>query len=89
MKISIPTVKKFLRVLLSLLVTGFALASASVVEAQTNVIPTNPPPPVWEGSAAAGLTLTRGNSRTVLGTVNIQASRKTLYDELLLGGDAA
>ena len=29
----------------------------------------------WTGSVAAGLTFTRGNSRTLLGTVNVEADK--------------
>jgi putative salt-induced outer membrane protein YdiY len=45
--------------------------------------------PKWESSAAAGLTLTRGNSRTILATANIASQRKWADQEILLGGDAA
>ncbi len=39
----------------------------------------------WESSASAGLTLTRGNSDTLLGTLGINSSRKWPRDEVLLG----
>lgn len=42
----------------------------------------------WERSAALGLTLTRGNSRTLLFTGNILATYKTNRTELDLGADA-
>ncbi len=42
-------------------------------------------PPVWEKSAALGLTLTRGNSDTLLFTGSLQATRKAKEDEWLLG----
>jgi hypothetical protein len=48
-----------------------------------------PPPPHWESSAALGLTLTRGNSRTVLATANLQTQKKWSDHELLFGADAA
>jgi putative salt-induced outer membrane protein YdiY len=64
---------------------GLGLVGASLAQAQN--VPTNPPS-TWSGSAAAGLTLTRGNSRTVLTTANIQADDKWLAEELLLGADA-
>ena len=35
----------------------------------------------WESSAAAGLTLTRGNSQTLLFTAGLQTQRKTPTDE--------
>jgi putative salt-induced outer membrane protein YdiY len=47
------------------------------------------PPPAWEKSAALGLTLTRGNSDTVLFTGNVLGTRKSKVDEWTLGADAA
>jgi putative salt-induced outer membrane protein YdiY len=43
----------------------------------------------WEITAAAGVTLTRGNSDTVLGTANILGVGKWQRDELRLGADGA
>lgn len=65
---------------LHLLFTSAALAAISAVAADTNK---------WETSAAAGLTLTRGNSETVLGTVSINSARKRAQDEILLGAAGA
>jgi putative salt-induced outer membrane protein YdiY len=45
--------------------------------------------PKWESSAAAGLTLTRGNSDTVLGTINLSTARKWDQHELSFGSDVA
>ena len=42
----------------------------------------------WESVASAGVTLTRGNSETFLGTVGINAQRKWARDEILLGASA-
>ena len=39
----------------------------------------------WEGSVAAGVTLTKGNSDTFLGNITGTAVRKTPRDEILLG----
>lgn len=39
----------------------------------------------WETTAAAGLTLTHGNSETFLGTVTLDSKRKWEKDELLFG----
>ena len=44
--------------------------------------------PGWEKSAALGLTLTRGNSKTLLFTGNLQATRKSAENEWNLGADA-
>ena len=42
----------------------------------------------WEASAAAGATLTKGNSDTFLGTLSLSAVRKAQWDEVLLGASA-
>jgi putative salt-induced outer membrane protein YdiY len=42
----------------------------------------------WESSAAAGVTLTKGNSDTFLGTLSLSAVRKAERDEVLLGASA-
>lgn len=47
------------------------------------------PAPKWETSAAAGVTLTRGNSRTLLFTGNILGIRKWEKNEAQLGVDGA
>ncbi len=43
---------------------------------------------VWKTTAAAGVTLTRGNSETVLGTANINADKKWAKNEIGLGASA-
>lgn len=43
------------------------------------------PAPKWETTAAAGLSLTRGNSHTVLTTLGLDSKRKWDSDEALLG----
>jgi putative salt-induced outer membrane protein YdiY len=45
--------------------------------------------PTWEKSAAAGLTLTRGNSDTLLATASLLASKKWGPHEMNLGADAS
>ena len=47
-----------------------------------------PPPKLWDSVASVDLTLTRGNSRSFLGTVSVNTHRKWDTDELLLGGAA-
>lgn len=49
---------------------------------------TPPPPKGWETVASAGVTLTRGNSKTFLATVGLNAKRKWSHDEILLGASA-
>jgi len=48
-----------------------------------------PPKPKWESSAAAGITLTRGNSSTLLATLSATTDRKWSQNELSFGADAA
>src|SRR5262245_45740466 len=43
------------------------------------------PPKKWETSAAAGLTLTSGNSETFLATVTLDTRRKWTRDEFAAG----
>jgi len=72
----------------SALLALVAIGSALNLTAQTAVVPpaTNTAP--WESTAAAGLTLTRGNSKTLLATIDIGTQRKSKVDEILLGADA-
>jgi putative salt-induced outer membrane protein YdiY len=54
----------------------------------TNAI-VQPPKYPWESSIGAGLTLTRGNSSTLLVTANIGTHKKTPDNEFTLGADGA
>src|SRR5215469_12230485 len=45
-------------------------------------------PPKWTGAVSAGLTLTRGNSKTTLATFVGALDRKTEKDEWILGANA-
>jgi putative salt-induced outer membrane protein YdiY len=67
-----------------------AVASVLTASAQTttNQI-VQPPQYPWVSSAGIGLTLTRGNSDTMLATANIGTDKKTPDNEISLGGDAA
>jgi putative salt-induced outer membrane protein YdiY len=64
---------------LVLLAGVIAPHAADTIKAQTNK---------WEASAAAGITLTRGNSDTFLGNLTLNAARKAPRDEVLLGASA-
>ena len=74
----------------SLLAVG-ALALAALLAPTTNAqdkaptISTNPP---WVSSASMGLTLTRGNSKTLLFAADIKTERKGPKNELAFGADA-
>jgi len=46
-------------------------------------------PTAWKSSAAFGLTMTRGNSETVMGTLNLSTGKKWDQHEISLGADAA
>lgn len=64
-----------------------ALVAAHPVVAE-DAKPTEPPKPKWESVASVDLTLTRGNSRTFLGTATLNTQKKWAMDEILLGGSA-
>jgi putative salt-induced outer membrane protein YdiY len=76
---------------LHVLWSSFALVLGGAVSAQAQNAPTTPTiitnANPWTGSVAAGLTLTRGNSRTLLATANADAQRKWDANELLFGAD--
>ncbi len=65
---------------------AFLLAGTGAVRAEDATAVKAPSP--WTTSAAAGLTLTRGNSKTLLATANLGSERKTADDQVLLGADA-
>jgi len=62
-------------------------AALMFVPATNHVALTNRP--AWESSLAIGFTVTRGNSDTLLATANIQTHKKTAFNEITLGADAA
>ena len=71
---------------------GIAVAlSAAHIGTRTShgqaAAPAPPPVPKWEKSAALGLTLTEGNSDTLLVTGNLLASRKGERNEISFGVD--
>lgn len=51
-------------------------------------VPAAPPKTPWETTAAAGLTLTRGNSETILGTLTLDSKRKSDKNEFSFGAAA-
>lgn len=68
------------------------VACSMTVQAQetpTSAPPDEPKKSQWEASAFMGATLTRGNSKTLLVTGNIQGLRKWDKNELRLGADGA
>src|SRR3954467_14948746 len=77
--------KMKLRTLIAVLTMTFVTAATAFGDAPvTSATTTNPP---WDVSAAAGLTLTRGNSKTLLFTANLQGAKKWDQNELGLGID--
>lgn len=66
---------------------GLAISSGLAADATVN---TNEAPKKirWDTSATLGATLTRGNSRTLLVSGNIQSTRKWDQNEINLGADA-
>jgi putative salt-induced outer membrane protein len=66
-----------------------AAAAAQAAEATNKVDKAEQKPPSWTGSAALGLSVTSGNSDSVLVTGNINAARKWEQNEVLLGLDGS
>jgi putative salt-induced outer membrane protein YdiY len=64
-----------------------ALAQATPPPAPTAAEPAEKVP-AWETSASLGLTLTRGNSETLLFTANVLSEKKWDQNEVRLGADA-
>jgi putative salt-induced outer membrane protein YdiY len=73
---------------IALLITaGLVAGSHGRAFAQTQ--PQPPPPPPWQSSATLGLSLTRGNSDTVLFTGNVKTQKKGPQDEWAFGAAGA
>jgi putative salt-induced outer membrane protein YdiY len=64
------------------------LALATVLLTSAFILPAADNTNKWEGSAAAGVTLTKGNSDTFLGNITLAAARKAPPDEWLFGASA-
>jgi len=71
-------------------ITSLALCGVSTAAfgQATDASTLDPKKPLWETSAAVGLTLTRGNSKTFLVNGNLQTARKWDKNELNIGADA-
>ena len=67
---------------------GVALFTRVGLLAQPAAVPEKAAPK-WEATAAAGVSVTRGNSDTVLFTANILAAKKWDKNELRLGAESA
>jgi putative salt-induced outer membrane protein YdiY len=65
----------------------FALSGRAGDASPTAVLSTNQP--AWESSVAAGLSLTKGNSDTLLATVEFKTRTKTPANELAFGLDGS
>ena len=67
---------------------GAATAAAAAAAASQTATSTNlPPKPHWQTSASAGVTLTRGNTKTFLGTLGLLSNGKWDRNEANLGAD--
>jgi putative salt-induced outer membrane protein len=64
-------------------------AAAAPADTNSPSLLAQPPKYPWQGSVTAGLTLTRGNSDTLLFTAGVLAGKKTPENEFKLGGEAA
>jgi putative salt-induced outer membrane protein YdiY len=65
---------------------GFFMAIATIISVSAQE--KEPDEVKWDKTASFGLTLTRGNSETMLATANIQADRTGSENEISLGGTA-
>jgi len=74
----------------TIITAGFCTGGPiSTVVGQDAAKPTEEKKPLWETSANAGVTLTRGNSENFLATAGINTQRKWSRDEILAGASAA
>ncbi len=72
------------------LIVAAVAALTAVTSAQAQAAaPTPPPDTGWKSSAAAGLTLTRGNSDTLLATLGAATGKKWDQNEVSLGIDGS
>ena len=65
--------------------TGAVLSGLAPAQAQDAAKPEDKG---WESNAGAGLSLSRGNTKNFLATINVDSSRKWTRDEVLLGAKA-
>src|SRR5579859_1842631 len=82
-----PSVKVFRSTFIAFVQLGVILTGMRSVLAQ-DAKPAEPPKPKWESVASVDLTLTRGNSRSFLGTATINTQKTWETDEILLGASA-
>ena len=66
----------------AVLLAGALPSARGQAASTTNSVPK---PVLWDTSASAGLTLTRGNSRTLLATIGVDTKRKWDQNEASLG----
>lgn len=85
---SIVTTTNVVTVLVTNIVTVTNVVSAPAPETKPAEVEKNPKYP-WNSSITAGLTLTRGNSHTLLYTGNFQTEKKTPDNEYMLGAGGA
>jgi putative salt-induced outer membrane protein len=64
-----------------------ALAATIAASYAADPVPAEPKKSLWDGSVGVGLTLTSGNSDTLMVNGNVQANRKWDRNELNLGAD--
>ncbi len=74
---------------LAVIVYGPARSHAQEAAAAASKPAVEEKKPRWETTAALGVSLTRGNSKTLLATANILTEKKWERNELRFGGDAA
>jgi putative salt-induced outer membrane protein YdiY len=71
------------------LVMSASLLFGAIQARSEDAPPASQPATKWQSTAAAGLTLTRGNSENLMATLSAATGRKWEQNELALGVDAA
>jgi putative salt-induced outer membrane protein len=75
------------RILAVFILAVLAVSGRAASTNQTAVVSTNKP--AWESSVSVGLSLTRGNSDTLLTTAAFKTSKKTQENEYMFGMDGS
>ena len=93
---SVVTVTNYVTIVVTnvVTITNVVATTPTVTAAAPNVAgapkaPKPAPKNPWESSVSAGLTLTRGNSDTMLFTADFLTQRKTAFDEYKIGPSAS
>src|ERR1051325_2095458 len=87
LKLKTQMIKK-LRTLFAMAFAIIAITNSGGAEETAPATPSAPPPNPWKSSASLGLTLTRGNSDTLLAAFAAKTEKSWDRNELSFGADA-